>query len=114
MKHPIMLVCAMIAAMGVSAMAEENAAPAAAAKVEVKAERAKGAKMTEAQREAALEKRLAAIKAKDEALYKELIALKETNPAAFKAKMKELGKGENKGKGEHKGKGKKAAEAAAK
>lgn len=103
MKHPIMLVCAMMAAMGMSAMAEENAAPAAAAKAEVKAEKAKGAKMTDAQREAMIEKRLAAIKAKDEALYKELVELKAKDPEAFKAKMKELGHGE------HKAPGKKAA-----
>ena len=89
MKSPIMLVCAMVAAMGLTAMAEEKAAGAAGDKAQVQAGKKHG-EMTEAQREEMINKHLEQIKAKDEALYKELIALKEKDPEAFKAKMKEL------------------------
>ncbi|MEI7902339.1 MAG: hypothetical protein WCK89_18970 [bacterium] len=96
MKSPIMLACVMVAAMGMTVMAEE-AAPAAGAPV-VKAEKGKHAAMTPEQREAMIAKRLEAIKAKDEAKYNELVALKASDPEAFKTKMREMGRGEH-GKG---------------
>ena len=88
MKYPIMLVCALVASMSMSVMAE-NAAAGAATPAKT-AEKAKGAKLTAAEKEARITKQLDAIKAKDEALYKELVALREKDPAAFKAKMMEL------------------------
>jgi hypothetical protein len=115
MKSPIMLVCAMVAAMGMSVCAETQT-NAAAAGGDAKAQAAakgKHGQMTEAQREAKMQKRLEQIKAKDEALYKELVALKEKDPAAFKAKMRELAMADaNKAKG--KGLHKAGAEGAAK
>lgn len=109
MKSPIMLVCAMVAAMGLTGMAEEKAAvaDAGAEKVQVQGEKKKHGEMTEAQREARTAKALEQIKAKDEALYKELVALKEKDPEAFKAKMKELrAKAHAQAPAEGKGKGK--------
>ena len=116
MKSPIMLVCAMVAAMGMTVCAETQAnAEAGAAKTQAQAGKGKHGEMTEAQREAKMQKRLEQIKAKDEALYKELIALKEKDPAAFKAKMHELNVADAKAKGaKEKGPHKAAAEAAAK
>jgi hypothetical protein len=103
MKNPIMLVCAMVAAMGMSVMAEEKAA-GAGEKAGVQGEKGQHKQMTEAQREEMINKRLEQIKAKDEAQYKELIALKEKDPEAFKAKMKELrAKDHAQGQGEGKG-----------
>lgn len=92
MKSPIMLACALVAAMGLTVMAEEKApvAGAGAEKAQVQGEKGKHGEMTEAQREARTTKFLESIKAKDEAQYKELVALKEKDPEAFKAKMKEL------------------------
>jgi len=92
MKYPILLVCAMMTAMSMSALAQGAAAGAAGTE---KTEKAKHPKMTEAQREAAINKKLEEIKAKDEAQYKELIALKEKDPEAFKAKMHELFKADH-------------------
>ena len=112
MKSPIMLVCAMMVAMGMSVLAEEQAAVAGDAKVQVQAGKAKKAKLTEAQREEMMNKRLERIKAKDETLYKELIALKEKDPAAFKAKMRELAKADAKTHTKAKAKAKAATEAA--
>jgi hypothetical protein len=104
MKSPILLVCAMVAAMGMTVMAEEKAAGAAGDKAQVQGEKGKHGEMTEAQREARMTKQLEQIKAKDEAQYKELIALKEKDPEAFKAKMKELrAKDHPQGKGEGQG-----------
>lgn len=100
MKTPILLVCTLIAALGTSAIAQDNAAGEKGG-----AKKAEKAKMTAEQREAMMNKRLEAIKAKDEALYKELVALKEKDPAAFKAKMMELSKQEHANKA---AKGKKA------
>ena len=90
MKYPIMLVCALVATVSLSTLAEDAAATAAAKPAAT--ERVKGSKLTPAQREAAINKRLEQIKAKDEALYKELVALREKDPAAFNAKMHELHK----------------------
>lgn len=116
MKSSVMLVCAMVAAMGMTVMAEDKGVAAGAGeKAQVQAGKGKHAPMTEAQREAAINKQLEQIKAKDEAQYKELIALKEKDPEAFKAKMRELrkaqaqaheqGQGKGKGKGHGKDKG---------
>lgn len=104
----IMLAMAVMSALTMGTLAAEEGAAA------VK-EKPKHAQMTKEQREAMMNKRLEAIKAKDEALYKELIALKEKDPEAFKAKMRELGKQEhakNKGKGKGKAKGEPAQPAA--
>jgi len=90
MKHPIMLVCALVATVSLSTLAEDAAATAAAKPAAT--EKAKGSKHTPAQREAAINKKLEQIKAKDEALYKELVALREKDPAAFNAKLHELNK----------------------
>ncbi len=87
MKSAIMLVCAMVASMSLSALAVETNAAAGGDK-----NRAKHGEMTEAQREAMMNKRLESIKEKDPALYKELIDLKAKDPVAFKAKMAELRK----------------------
>lgn len=95
MKTPILLVCALAAVMGTSVLAEDAAATA---NTPAKTEKAKHAKLTAEQREAMMTKRLEAIKAKDEALYKELVALREKDPAAFRAKMQELNKQEHKAK----------------
>ncbi len=92
MKTPILLVCALAAVLGTSALAEDAATTANT--TANKTEKAKHAKVTAEQREAMMNKRLEAIKAKDEALYKELVALREKDPAAFKAKMQELSKQE--------------------
>jgi hypothetical protein len=102
-----MLVCAMVAAMGLNVLAADQAPAAGADKAPAKAHK----QMTDAERETMMNKRLDAIKAKDEALYKELVALKEKDPAAFKAKMRELGKAAH-AKGEGKGKKAKGADAA--
>lgn len=98
----ILLAMAVMSALTMGTLAaEENAVK----------EKPKHAEMTKEQREAMMNKRLEAIKAKDEALYKELIALKEKDPEAFKAKMRELAKQEhakNKGHGKGKAKGEQA------
>lgn len=101
----IMLAFAVMSALAMGTMAAEEGA---AGKEKGKA---KHAEMTPAQREEMMNKRLESIKAKDEALYKELVALKEKDPDAFKAKMRELGKQAH-GKGKGKGKGKGQAEQA--
>ncbi len=108
MKSPIMLVCALVAAMSMSVSAVEQGAAAGGDKTQVQA-KAKPAKLTEAQREELMNKRLESIKAKDEALYKELVALKEKDPAAFKAKMRELSKTQGKVEGQGHKAGKKVA-----
>ena len=97
MKSPIMLVCAMLTAMSMSVLAAEQAAAGAkgGGNDQVQAGRGKHAKLTDEQRAEMVNKRLEQIKAKDEALYKELVALKEKDPEAFKAKMRELGKAEH-------------------
>lgn len=111
MKHPILLVCAMVAAMGMTVMAEDKAA--GADKAPAKGEKGQHKQLTDAQREEMMNKRLEQIKVKDEAQYKELIALKEKDPEAFKAKMKELGRaGHAKGEGHGKAKGADAPAAA--
>lgn len=93
----MMLALAVMSALATGVMAAEQAEGG------VK-EKPKHAEMTKEQREAMMNKRLESIKAKDEALYKELIALKEKDPEAFKAKMREIGKQEHaKGKGKGKG-----------
>ena len=105
----IMLAMAVMSALTMGTLAAEEGAAA------VK-EKPKHAQMTKEQREAMMNKRLEAIKAKDEALYKELVALKEKDPEAFKAKMRELGKQEhakNKGHGKGKAKGEQAPAAPA-
>lgn len=109
MKSPMMLVCAMVAAMGMNVLAAEQAPAVAVAKPEVKAEKGKHGPMTEEQREAMMNKQLDAIKEKNPEQYKELVALKEKDLAAFKDKMKELRKAHEAGKGKGKGKGKAAA-----
>jgi len=93
MKYPIMLVCVMMTAMSMSALAQGAAAGAAGGAATT--EKAKHPKMTEEQRAAMIDKKLQEIKAKDEAQYKELIALKEKDPEAFKAKMRELFKADH-------------------
>ena len=90
MKSPIMLVCAMMLAMGVSVLAEEKAAVAGGEQKQVQAEKKPHGPKDEARMEAMMTKQLEAIKAKDEALYKELVALRETDVKAFRAKMREL------------------------
>ena len=84
----IMMALAVMSALTMGAVAADQAAGAEKGK-------AKHAEMTPAQREEMINKRLEQIKAKDEALYKELIALKEKDPEAFKAKMREMGKKEH-------------------
>lgn len=111
MKSPIMLACAMVLAMSVSSFAQQQAAAAPAAEnAQVKGGKGQGAKMTPEQREAMVNKRLETIKAKDEALYKELVDLKEKDPKAFRDKMRELaqahGKAQREAKGQGQGKGK--------
>lgn len=101
MKYSL-IALAMIATLATGAMAKEG--KGAAGKEPAKTE------MTAEQKAEKQAKVLAAIKAKDEALYNELIALKEKDPAAFEAKMLELRKkhheaGKGKGKGGEKGKG---------
>jgi acyl-CoA reductase-like NAD-dependent aldehyde dehydrogenase len=91
MKNPIMLVCAMVVAMGSASFAAEQAAAEPAAQ-KAHAGGEKGAKLTPEQREALVNKRLEHIKAKDEALYNELVALRAKDPKAFRAKMREQGK----------------------
>ncbi len=90
MKSSMLLVCAMMAAVNVSVWAAEEGAKAPA-----EAGKGKHAQMTPEQREAMITKRLEGIKAKDEAQYKELVALKEKDPKAFNEKMRELGKAEH-------------------
>jgi len=104
MKH-VMLAFAVMAALATGAMAAENAAGAEAGKG-----KAKHGEMTKEQREEMINKRLEAIKAKDEAKYKELVELREKDPEAFKAKMREMAKEEHAKGGKGKGKGKGAAE----
>lgn len=108
MKTPIMLACALVLATVLNGRTQEKAAtpatpavPAAPAAVEkdANAGKGKGAKLTPEQREAMVTKRLEQIKAKDEALYKELVELKEKDPKAFRDKMSEQGRGQGKGKG---------------
>ncbi|MDD2460364.1 MAG: hypothetical protein PHT98_04685 [Kiritimatiellae bacterium] len=108
MKTPIMLACALVLAAGLNGSAQEKAAtpatpavPAVPAAVEkdANAGKGRGAKLTPEQREAMVTKRLEQIKAKDEALYKELVELKEKDPKAFRDKMREQGRGQGKGKG---------------
>jgi hypothetical protein len=94
----MMLAFAVVAALSSGVMAADGAAEGAK-------DKPKHAQMTPEQREAMITKRLETIKAKDEALYKELIALKEKDPEAFKAKMKELSKQDHQ-KGPGKGKAK--------
>ncbi len=112
MKTPIMLACALVLAASLNGRAQEKAAtpatpavPAAPAAVEKDANEGKGrgAKLTPEQREAMVTKRLEQIKAKDEALYKELVELKEKDPKAFRDKMREQGRGQGKGKGNAEG-----------
>lgn len=104
MKRSLVLVCAMMMTMGMSVLAEEQAAAKVEGeKAQVQEAKGKHPKMTPAQREEMMNKRLEAIKAKDEALYKELVALKEKDPEAFKAKMRELGKAEGKAHGKKRG-----------
>lgn len=101
----ILLAMAVMSALTMGTLAAED--------VGAVKEKPKHAEMTKEQREAMMNKRLEAIKAKDEALYKELIALKEKDPEAFKAKMRELGRQEHaKNKGHGKGKGKAKGEQA--
>ena len=96
MKYSL-IVFAMIAALATGAMAKEKKAAGAPAPAKKE--------MTADQKAAHVAKALEAIKAKDEALYNELIALKEKDPAAFEAKMAEqCKKGHTDGA---KGKGKK-------
>jgi len=105
MKYPILMACAMMAALTTSVLAQGAAAGGAAGGT-AKTERAKHPKMTEEQKAALIDKKLEEIKAKDEAQYKELIALKAKDPEAFKAKMHELIKADH-----AKAKGPKAAAA---
>ena len=89
MKYPILLACVMMTALTTSVLAQGAAAGGAAGGAP-KAEKAKHPKMTEEQKAAMIDKKLAEIKAKDEAQYNELVALKAKDPEAFKAKMHEL------------------------
>ena len=91
MKSPMMLVCALLATMSLSVWAADEGG----AKAPAEAGKGKHAQMTPEQREAMVTKRLEGIKAKDEAQYKELVALKEKDPKAFNQKMRELGKAEH-------------------
>jgi len=97
MKYSL-IVMVMVAALATGAMAKEKACAAGA-------EPAKK-EMTADQKAAHTAKALERIKSKDEALYKELIALKEKDPAAFEAKMAELRKQHREGAAKGKGKGK--------
>lgn len=110
MKTSIMLACALVFVTGLCVRAQQQAAapaaPAAVAK-EAKADKGKGAKLSPEQREALMTKRLEQIKAKDEALYKELVELKGKDPKAFRDKMREQGRAQGKGKGKGRGKGNK-------
>jgi hypothetical protein len=83
MKYSL-IVLAMAAALATGTMAKE--CTGAAGKEPAKTE------MTAEQKAAHTAKALERIKTKDEALYKELVALKEKDPAAFEAKMAELHK----------------------
>jgi hypothetical protein len=99
MKYSL-IVMAMVAALATGTMAKEGtgAAGTEPAKKEMTAE----------QKAEHQVKMLERIKSKDEALYKELVALKEKDPAAFEAKMTELRKKhharDGKGKGGEKAK----------
>jgi hypothetical protein len=99
----LMMAFAVMAALVSGTMAADGAEGAAK-------EKPKHAQMTKEQREEMIAKKLEAIKAKDEAKYKELVELKEKDPKAFAAKMREMAK-EDHAKG-GKGKGKKAGGAA--
>jgi hypothetical protein len=81
MKYSL-IVMVMIAALATGAMAKEQKATGGA-------EPAKK-EMTAEQKAEHTAKALERIKTKDEALYKELVALKEKDPAAFEKKMGEL------------------------
>ena len=110
MKCSVMLVCAMMTVMGMSASAGEKAGGAGGEQVKAEDGKGKHPELTEAQREERTNKLLERIKAKDEAKYKELMDLKEKDPKAFKMKLrevaKELGLGkEEKGPAEGKGHG---------
>jgi len=88
MKYPMMLVCALVASMSLSVIAET--ATTGTATTTAKTEKAaKHGQLTQAEKEARINKTLEQIKAKDEALYKELVALREKDPAAFNAKLRE-------------------------
>jgi hypothetical protein len=95
MKYSL-IVLAMIATLATGAMAKEGKGKGAAGAEPAKKE------MTAEQKAERTAKMLERIKSKDEALYKELVALKEKDPAAFEAKMAELHKkhhADGKGKG---------------
>jgi len=97
MKRPILLVCAMITAMTLGGLAQENAPAAEAGKPDqIKRERPGRGPMTPEQRKAMMErrkammdKRLERIKEEDAALHKELVELREKDPKAFHARMRE-------------------------
>ncbi|MEI6646333.1 MAG: hypothetical protein WCP12_09865 [bacterium] len=105
MKYSL-IVLAMIAALATGTMAKDGAGAAGAAPAKKE--------MTADQKAAHTAKMLENIKAKDEALYKELIALKEKDPAAFEAKMAELRAKHRAEAGKGKGGAKKACKDAAK
>jgi uncharacterized protein with von Willebrand factor type A (vWA) domain len=99
MKYSL-IVFAMVAALATGAFAKEGKGKGAAGAEPAKKE------MTAEQKAEHTTKALERIKTKDEALYKELVALKEKDPAAFEKKMMEQ---HQKRHGE-KGKGKKGGE----
>jgi hypothetical protein len=110
MKSPIMLVCALVAAMSLPTFAQTatTAKPADAAATEKAAKAAKA----EAAREARINKFMEETKVSNPTLYSELTALKEKDPAAFKAKVRDLIKQQNAAKAKN-GKAKKTENAAA-
>ena len=93
-----LIMIAMVATLASGVMAKgQKAGAGEPAKKEVTAE----------QKAKKYDKALEKIKAKDQALYNELVALKVSDPAAYEARMETLckGKSEGKDKGKVKGKG---------
>ncbi len=93
MKSPILLACALMTAITLGGMAKENASADEAGKAkQVKRERPERGPMTPEMKKAMTDKRMARIKEKDEALYKELSELREKDPEAFDKRMREMAK----------------------
>lgn len=93
MKSPILLACALMTAITLGGMAKENAADGEGGKAkQVKRERPERGPMTPERKKAMMDKRMERIKEKDEALYKELSALREKDPEAFDNRMREMAK----------------------
>ncbi|GEM_PF-3539902 len=91
MKSPILLACALITAMTLSGVAQEQVPAVEAGKPkQVRRERANRGPLTEEKRKAMMDKRLERIKEKDEVLHKELVELREKDPEAFRTRMREM------------------------